>query len=125
MTIYDQLATIANDKSSLGYLAHYKADLHRIDRDTLNNARAGSRYLWVLRDCGTELFEIAAGRESVWVTYWLDQGNRRDTPSLTYLIDVASDGATNGTVRPISYASTRKLAAVPHPQGLRIKFSFA
>lgn len=125
MSIYQKLVAIAAEQSAKGYLAHYRNDLHVHDKRTLDGAKHGQRYLWILRDCGTELFEIESGRDSVWATYWLDQGNMRDTPSLAYLILVASDGAESGTVSPIDYDRARSLASLPHPEGKIIRFSLS
>jgi hypothetical protein len=123
--IYEKLVAIAAQQSSLGYLAHYQDDLHVHDKRTLDGAKHGQRYLWVLRTCGTALFEIESGHDSVWATYWLDQGNIRDTPSLVYLITIASDGADSGVISKISYDYARTLASLPHPEGKVIKFSLS
>jgi hypothetical protein len=125
MTVYESLALIAESNTPKGYLAHYKNDLHVIDKDTLAKTEAGQQYIWILRECGTQLFPVAAGHDSLWATYWLDNGNRRDTPSLCYLITVTSTSARDGTVAPISYDRTRRLAALPHPNGVRVKFSLS
>lgn len=119
-TVYDKLAAIAADKAPLGYLRAYANDLHVIDRDTLATAPEGARFVWALRPCGTALFPIGVGHDMVWLTYWLDSGNIPATPTLTYLVEVTSDG---GKVQAISHALARKLSAIPHPVGWRFVVS--
>jgi len=104
MTIYETLCGIVDNNP--GHLTAYKNDLHVIDKGVLESVQPGSRYLWVLRECGTQLFEIASGHQPIWVTYWLTPGN------LAYLVDVDS-----GKVEPISHDKARELAQTPHPAG--------
>jgi hypothetical protein len=125
MTVYYQLVDIAAEKHSAGYLNHYTADLTEHDKRTLAQSQAGQRYIWILRTHGTALFPVAAGHDSVWATYWLDKGNDSRAPSLCYLISIASDGGTVGTVKAITYDRARRLATEPHPHGRVVKFSLS
>lgn len=120
-TIYDQLSALASAHHGAGYLVAYAADLHQHDKRTLGLAKAGARFVFVLRPHGTELFEIASGRDPVWCTFWLSggMGHDKDAPSLCFLVTAASDGAADGRVVSISQDAARKLASVPHPQGLQ------
>jgi hypothetical protein len=122
-SIYDQLAAIASANHGAGYLVAYAADLHTHDKRTLSEAKAGARFVFVLRPHGTELFAVASGRDPVWCTFWLTggMGHMSDAPSLCFLVKVANDGAADGTVRSISQDAARKLAAIPHPQGLKAR----
>lgn len=115
MTIVEQLQAIADSKASLGYLAHFKADLHQHDRYQLDGSKAGQRYLWILRECGTALFPVAIGHDPVWATYWLHQGNQSDVPSLAYLVSVSGDGAVAGEVKPVTYTQAINLANECYP----------
>lgn len=125
MSVYCQLAAIAAEKHSAGYLHHYTADLTTHDQHSLSLTKAGERYLWILRSHGTQLFPVAAGHDAAWATYWLDKGNDSKAPSLCYLISIASDGGTAGSVKPVSHERARRLATEPHPDGHVVKFSFS
>jgi hypothetical protein len=116
--VYPTLASIADSNAAGGYLRGYSADLHEHDKRTLAESKAGDRFVWALRDHGTELFAIAAGRDAVWLTYWLDGGGcSAALPALCFLVEVLADGGASGKVSPISHDKARKLAAIPHPQG--------
>jgi hypothetical protein len=119
ISIYDQLVQIAADKASQGYLAHYRDDLFRIDRNSLETPIA-DRYIWILRGCGTALFPIATGHDALWATYWLNQGNTPESPSLAYLLTLADN-----SVRPITYERATQLAHIPAPDGRKVRFSLA
>jgi hypothetical protein len=118
-SVYDQLVQIAADKAPQGYLAHYRDDLFRIDRECLEAPIAG-QYIWILRTCGTALFPIAVGHDALWATYWLDRGNTRESPSLAYLLTLADN-----SVRPITYERATQLAHIPAPDGRKVRFSLA
>lgn len=118
MSLLEKMVAIAEVKKPLGYLRAYEADLTTHDANQLANAKPGMRYLWVLRECGTELFEIASGRDPAWLTYWLDHAH--NPPNLVFLATVDTD-----TVRPIAYEAARKLAHTPHPDGKVIRVSLA
>ena len=114
MSIYEQLARIAERNPHL--LVAYKADLHEHDKRTLAKAERGTEFIWILRDHGTELFEMHRGSNPVWVTYWIDQkmhGNIGPQKRLCYHIFVTADGGVEGTVRPITVERARLLAHEP------------
>jgi hypothetical protein len=115
MTLYETMLAIAEAKKPQGYLRAYEADLTTHDRNTLANAPDGARYLWILRENGTQLFEIASGHDPVWATYWLTTDAGHNPPNLVFL-------ASGGTVKPISYDRAIQLAKTPHPEGKVIKF---
>lgn len=118
MSIYEKMVTIAETLKPKGYLRAYEADLTKHDAGQLANAKPGARYVWILRENGTQLFEVATGRDAAWVTYWLN--NAHNPPNLTFLATVDT-----GEVRPISYDRARELAKIPHPEGKVIKFSLS
>lgn len=122
MRIYDRLEAIAGEKAAEGYLRAYQADMTTHDRRTLDESKLGQRYLWILRDCGTEMFHIASGKEAIWATYWLRKG-QTTTPSLPYLVTVTADGGAHGLVVPTDYDTAIELANEPHPEGKLIKIS--
>jgi hypothetical protein len=122
MLVYDSIVAVARAKQKQGYLQEYADDLFVHDRKTLNDAKLGDQFLWILRDCGTGLFPIGVGHDPLWATYWLDQGNSRANPSLVYLLTV---GAATNAVMPIDYDRARKFAAIPHPRGRRFVQSLA
>lgn len=124
MTIYERLEAIATEKTAEGYLRAYRADLTKYDLLELERSKAGDRFIWILRDCGTELFAIASGKDAVWATYWLGRGNS-STPSLPYLVTVTADGGASGSVVPTDDESAIELANIPHPEGKRLTFSLS
>jgi hypothetical protein len=113
MTVFDQLVQIAAAKAPVGYLRAYRNDLFEHDRNALD-APKSDRYIWILRECGTELFPVAIGHDAIWATYWLTQGNSRDVPSLAYLVTLAT-----AKVEPVTYERAECLAREAHPQGKR------
>jgi hypothetical protein len=123
VSVIDQLTAIAAGKFADGYLRAYANDLHVIDRDTLEKSKAGDRFVWALRDCGTQLFQVASGHDSIWLTYWLDQGDVRDTPTLCWSVVVGGDSGASGDVHLISRDRARALASIPHPEGKRVVVS--
>ena len=120
MTTYDKLLAIASSKMGSGYLRGYETDLTTHDRMTLLGAVEGAQYVWLLREHGTELFPIASGLNPVWATYWLDAGDSARVPTLAFHVTV---GAGDREVMAISPERARRLASVPHPQGLVRGFS--
>jgi hypothetical protein len=119
MDIYETLARIAAEKAPLGYLAGYANDLHKHDKATLESATLGQQYVWLLRECGTQLFPVAGGLNPVWLTYWLEH-YAPNIPPLAYLVTVRGH---NSTVRPITHEAAERFAREPHPEGKRIEFS--
>lgn len=109
-SVYDQLVQIARDKKDAGYLASYERDLTFHDKRDLQDSRY-SRWVWALRSHGTELFPIGAGKDPVWLSYWLQTGNMRATPTLTYLIDYNQPQGRQ--VKPITYDHAVNLAKMP------------
>jgi hypothetical protein len=121
--IIDRLARIAGFFATDGYLKAYSDDLFVHDRRSLERSKAGDRFVWALREAGTQLFPIAAGMDSIWLTFWLDQGNMRAVPTKCYVVRVLADGGADGKVTAISDDTARKLASLPHPEGKVIKLS--
>lgn len=120
ISVFDELCDIAESKKPLGYLRAYERDLYEHDKNTLDiNPYGASRWLWVLRGCGTALFPIGVGHDAVWATYWLTRGNERETPSLAYLIDLNMAHR----VKPVDYDRATRLANTPHPDGIKVKVS--
>lgn len=121
-TIYQQLKTIA--KANPQHLRHYATDLTNHDRATLSRSLPGERFVWILRTCGTELFQVGVGRDPVLVTYWLTPGNSvAPPPPLAFLMTVAAARGKAGIVEAISHERARALAFeapsisnVPPPQ---------
>jgi hypothetical protein len=117
ITVFDELCAIAEDNKSSGYLRAYERDLYEHDRNTLaTNPYGATRWVWILRGCGTALFPVGVGHDHNWATYWLEAGNERDTPSLAFIVDESMVHR----VRPIDYARAGRLAREPHPQGIKL-----
>ncbi len=68
---------------------------------------------------------MRGGWDPIWLTYHLDRGNSRKTPSKVFLINVTAMAGAAGTVREISYDRARYLAGLPHPDGVKYSFNFA
>lgn len=118
MSAYSKLAAIAAEKKPMGYLTAYENDLHKIDRAVLEAATPADSFVWLLRGCGTELFQIESGKNSLWLTHWLQPGNACGPAPLCYFVQ-------GETVRPITHKQAAALAAKPHPEGHKIRISFA
>lgn len=123
LTVFDQLTQIAAPLQLQGYLRAYEADLTKHDRNTLAESSKGDRFVWAIRECGTQLFPVATGLDPVWLTYWLDKGNSSRIPTRCYQISVTRDGGADGAVLSISDNAARRLAAIPHPEGKVVRFS--
>lgn len=109
-TLYAKLCVVATTHESAGYLSAYQKDLHVHDKRVLKEtAEPGVHYVWILRDHGTELFEIASGRDPAWLTHWTRNGK-----CLAFLLDHDLD-----TVTPLTIEEADRLANVPHPEGFK------
>lgn len=110
LPVIEQLQAIATSKPEL--LVAYADDLHKHDAGALALSVAGERFVWLLRNHGTELFRLNAGRDPVWLTYWLD--TKSIGPSVAtyraYLVTVTGDGGLTGTVSPITHADASRYA---------------
>lgn len=118
MTVYEKIVAIAESNKAAGYLRAYEADLTKHDQNTLANASSSQRFVWILRESGTQLFPIAAGHDPIWCTYWFATG--KSLPCLTFFIDMDKE-----SVKPITYEQARKFAKIPHPDGKVVNFSFS
>jgi hypothetical protein len=122
-TVFEQLVAVADGLRRDGYLSSFEADLTVHDRKSLEQSRAGASFVWAIRECGTAMHPIAAGLDSVWLTYWLDAGNSSRAPTRCYLVQVTADGGALGNVRAITDDKARKLASKPHPDGKVVRVS--
>lgn len=113
--IFDRLVAIADANPHL--LTAYRNDLHGHDKVELTGAARSDRYIWILREHGTELFPVGYGLDPVWATYWLESRTYIVAP-LAYEVDLKA-----GTVAQITYDRARELASIPHPCGRQIKIS--
>jgi hypothetical protein len=105
-TIYEQLEAIAADHPEL--LRHYRADLTTHDRRVLEDVQAGTKWLWILRRCGTTLFPLHDNVGPLWATYWLDGSPGREKGTLAFHISMGHGG--HGTVTPISHDQAKAYA---------------
>lgn len=119
MSIYEKLVGLAAKHAPDGYLRAYRGDLTIHDARQLAEPKQGARYIWILRESGTQLFEIASGADAGWVTYFVDSPAYA-TPYLFFLADVSAD-----TVKTITPARAAELARIPHPQGKAVRVSLS
>lgn len=113
LPVIGQLQAIAASEPEL--LVSYADDLNKHDANALALSVKGERFVWLLRDHGTELFRLNIGRDPVFVTFWIDQ--KRQGPSAAkhraYLVTVTSDGGLTGTVSPITHEEATRYACEP------------
>jgi hypothetical protein len=105
MTIYQKLVQICAENPSL--LVSYKTDLTKHDLDTLEHSKAGERYIWVLRERGTQMHPLERGEDPHFVTYHIK--NSREAQY--YLITCA--GTNLGDVVRISVEEAERLVKLP------------
>ena len=113
--IHDQLLEIWQGYPEM--VKAYIADITEHDLNVCLSMKAGDRWLWMLRDCGTVMFPIAQGQLPGWATYWLDERQGHGQTIVPFLITVTKDQGLDGTVRPITHERAIKLANEPPPPG--------
>tara|TARA_Y100001972_G_scaffold95005_1_gene116953 strand:+ start:10011 stop:10643 length:633 start_codon:yes stop_codon:yes gene_type:complete len=112
-TAYQALSLIAKKSQKKGLFVSHHDDLHRIDRDTLDHAQVGDKYVWQLKECGTNMARVGGtkfSREST--SYSLSSSK-----CAVYLVEITGENGA-GVVKPISADKARELLDRKSPLAL-------
>lgn len=91
-------------------LLAYRTDFWLHDQYALlYKTRPGDEYVWILRDHGTQLFQLYQGNDAIGVSYWLSA----DQPHNRAYHVVCMDERGYGTVQPLTRERAIELASLP------------
>ncbi len=95
---------IKAESNLVGWPVVYRTDITKIDRQTLSRKDAPESFLWILRECGTDLFDLdnpQSPRTHRFNLEWFEATMREHPENKTYLYDL-------GTLREVSIERCRK-----------------